>query len=187
MFFSKTPALCAQILSKADDKTVPRSFRISEAAFKVLQEEAERQNISVNTLLNQLVLSYTNFDRFYKKLHMLKLSAQTFRHVLNAASDQAIVEAGEAAGRNTPRALILAKSGILSLDTVIDYLRNLANYANLFEYSEALHNSMKTIALIHEFGPKGSLFLTHYVKAIFESVAIRVGLSASENAVIIEL
>ena len=37
-------------------KTVTATFRIEEDAFKDLKEDAKKQNISVNTLVNQLFL-----------------------------------------------------------------------------------------------------------------------------------
>lgn len=55
------------------EKTVTRSFRISEVALKLIQEVAQRHNISVNALVNQILLSYVNFDRYTEKLSVVKL------------------------------------------------------------------------------------------------------------------
>ena len=43
--------------------SVTRSFRINESAFLAFEEEAKKRNISLNTLVNQLFMSYANFDR----------------------------------------------------------------------------------------------------------------------------
>lgn len=56
------------------DKTVTRSFRINEDAFLALEEEAKKRNISLNTLVNQLFLSFANFDRYFQKFGMTKTS-----------------------------------------------------------------------------------------------------------------
>src|SRR2546425_12707318 len=97
------------------ERTVTRTFRISERAFNSLQEEARHQNESVNTLVNQVLLSYTNFDKFLKKLHMIKISRPTLKRLLEAAQDNAIVEAGKLAGTDVPKFFILAKDGSLAL------------------------------------------------------------------------
>jgi predicted HicB family RNase H-like nuclease len=55
------------------DKTVTRSFRISEGVFLALEEEAKKRNISLNTLVNQLFLSYANFDRHFQTPGFLKM------------------------------------------------------------------------------------------------------------------
>jgi predicted HicB family RNase H-like nuclease len=49
------------------EETVTKSFRISESAFLAIEEEAKKRNISVNTLVNQLFLSYANFDRYLER------------------------------------------------------------------------------------------------------------------------
>ena len=46
------------------DKTVTRSFRISERALKSIEEESKRQNISVSTIINQQLLAYAELERF---------------------------------------------------------------------------------------------------------------------------
>jgi hypothetical protein len=61
------------------EKTVTKSFRISESAFLAIEEEAKKRNISVNTLVNQLFLSYANFDRYLERHGFLKMSKVTFR------------------------------------------------------------------------------------------------------------
>jgi len=60
------------------EKTVTRSFRINESAFLALEEEAKKRNTSLNTLVNQLFLSYANFDQYFQRLGMLKISK--FQH-----------------------------------------------------------------------------------------------------------
>jgi len=55
------------------------SFRLDESALEALQEDAKKQNVSVNTLLNQLVLTYCSFDRPMKRFHMVKLLAPACR------------------------------------------------------------------------------------------------------------
>ncbi len=170
-----------------NERTITRTFRISEHAFKALQDDARHQNVSVNTLVNQTLLSYANFDRFVKKLHLIKISRPTFRRVLDAAHDDAIIEAGQLAGSDVPKFLILAKDGTLSLETVLVHLRGLADYGNLFEYTESVEDRKRVVTLGHELGPKGTLFLAHYVQTVFESVDSHPTFTLGDNSIVIEL
>lgn len=173
--------------SAGGGKTVTRSFRISEQAFKAIQSEADRQNISVNTLVNQLLLAFANYDRFMNKLQMTKISRATFRRILDATNDDAIIETAKLAGSDIPAVFILEKYGTVSLRTVLDYLRDLADYGNAFEYSEVPQDRKKTITLAHELGPKGTLFFGHYVQALFEGIDVDASFSLSDNAIIIQV
>jgi hypothetical protein len=170
------------------EKTVTRSFRINESAFLALEEEAKKRNISLNTLVNQLFLSYANFDRYFQRLGMLKMSKVTFRKILKAAPDNEIVELASEVAQNSSRIIILARYGTLSLTSVLDYLNNLADYAYFVERSEVVSpGGKRVITLIHSYGKKGSIFVKAYTKALFEQINMEPKLSSTENSVTIEV
>jgi hypothetical protein len=168
-------------------KTATASFRLDESALKALQEDAKKQNVSVNTMFNQLLLTYANYDRPMKRFHMLKLPASSFMHLLQAATDEAIAEAGNSAGKDVPKTYIRAKWGDLTAESALDYLRTTADYTNLFEYSEVVRGGRVNVTLSHDFGAKGSLFLQSYVQAIFEPLRKPLKFLQDENAVSFEL
>jgi hypothetical protein len=168
-------------------KTATASFRLDESALNALQEDAKKQNISVNTLINQLILTYANYDRPMKRFHIVKVSASTFRHILQAARNETIIEAGKLAGNDGPKTSILAKSGELTAENALDYLKTMGDYSALFEYSELIHGGKVNITLTHDFGPKGSLFLQEYVRSIFEPIGKQLKFQGDENAVLLEL
>jgi hypothetical protein len=167
-------------------KTATASFRLDESALNVLQEDAKKQNVSVNTLLNQLVLTYANYDRPMKRFHMIKLPASSFKHILQAATDSTIVEAGNSTGKDVPKTYIRAKWGELTLESALNYLRITADYTNLFDYSEVIRAGKVNVTLSHDFGAKGSLFLQRYVEAIFEPLGKPPKFLPDENAVAFE-
>ena len=168
-------------------KTATASFRLDESALKALQDDARKQNVSVNTMLNQLVLTYANYDRPMKRFHMLKLPASSFMHILQAATDEAIIEAGKSAGKDVPRTYIRAKWGELTVENALEYLKATADYTNLFEYSEFMRGGTINVTLSHDFGAKGSLFLQRYVQAIFEQLGKPPKFVPDENAVSFEV
>jgi hypothetical protein len=49
------------------NKTVTKSFRVSEGAIQVLSREAERQRVSLNTFVDQLFIRYAEFHRFARR------------------------------------------------------------------------------------------------------------------------
>lgn len=172
-------------------KTATASFRLDESALKVLQEDSRKQNVSVNTLINtlinQLVLVYANYDQPMKRFHMIKLPASSFKHILEAATNDAIIEAGNSAGKDVPNTYIRAKWGELTVDNALNYLKTTADYTNLFEYSEVIRGGKVNVTLTHDFGVKGSLFLQRYVQAIFAPLGKPQKFLPDENAVAFEL
>jgi hypothetical protein len=167
-----------------EGKTVAKSFRINEKALGALQEEATRQNVSVNTLVNQLLLDYSEFGRFLLRINALRLSRKTFGEILNFISDDDLTKAGQIAGKGAPMALIASKWGRITVNTVIEYIHDLSAYANLFEYYEKNENERWTITLMHELGPKWSMFLTNYIGEAFVAAGVQPKTRTSDRAVI---
>jgi hypothetical protein len=72
---------------------------------------------------------------------------------------------------------------------VLNFLRMMSQYANLFEYNEVVSSDgrSKIITLMHNLGRNGSQFLINYVEAIFKAISLEPKISSSEHSVIIEL
>jgi hypothetical protein len=167
-----------------EGKTVAKSFRVNEKALTALQEEANRQSVSVNTLVNQLLLDYSEFGRFLQRINSLRLSRKTFQEILNMVSDENLVKAGMMAGKSGPMTIIASKWGKITINTVIEFIHDLSAYANLFEYYEKNENERWTITLMHELGPKWSTFLTNYISEAFNAAGVQPKTRTSDRAVI---
>src|SRR5207245_9531355 len=83
------------------DKTVNRSFRISEKAYKALEEGAAKGKISLNTFVNQLFLNYAEFDRYASKVQTIDLSGYLIRLILDSVLEEKFMPVAKAlAGSN---------------------------------------------------------------------------------------
>jgi non-homologous end joining protein Ku len=181
------PECHSPIILGAKGKTVTRSFRIDEAALGALEEEAERRNMSVNTFLNQQILSFAKFDRFFMRIGLVKLSGNTLQRLIDASTETAIAEAAVVAARDTPRAIMLSKHGQVTIETTLEYIRTLSEFANLFECSISHSLRGQVVTLAHQFGPKGSMFFANYVKTLFELVGISPVIRTSPHSVDFEI
>lgn len=170
------------------DRTATRAFRIDESALERMQEDARELGVSLNTLVNQLFLAYANYDHYARKLRTIKMTSGAFRSIIRESSDALLTEASRHIARNEHVSLIMEKYGELTLGGALDLLRCLATYAKWFEYSEVSHGGRTTITLTHQFGSKGSVFLSSYVEALFEEVVgIHTKLRLTESSVIFTL
>jgi hypothetical protein len=76
-------------------KTIIRSFRISEESFNVLEEEAALLNVSVNTLVDQIIGVHTSYERFMKKFGMMRMARSTFRRLLEILPEDRVTQAAK--------------------------------------------------------------------------------------------
>jgi hypothetical protein len=169
------------------ERTVNVSLRVSETAYRALQEDAKRQNISLNTIANQIFLAYAEYDRFLSKFGMLKVGLPTFSYVLNAASDEAVAEAGKLAGSGIIPSLVLTTHGELSVPGVLEWVRRIGTYSNMIDYSEISHGGRTSITVSHELGPKGSLFWANYLESLLKTTGNQVKFRQLHDSVTFEV
>ena len=160
---------------------MPRSFRFDKKQLDVLQSEARRQRVSLSSILNKLVGSYVEYGRYAEQAQALSLSRNTFSLLLNAIDDEELKEVAEKAGRSAS-GFVAAVRGKLTISTIHQFAGNLSTHANMFGLNEP-EDSKNTWVLLHELGPKWSLFLEHYFGAIFAEAKIGVRSEASDRGV----
>jgi len=170
------------------EKTVTRSFRINESAFSAIEEEAKKRNISVNSLVNQLFLSFANFDRYFQKFGMTKISKVSYRKTLRSVPDAEVTELAREVAQNSGKVVILARYGTMSLNGLQDWLKDLSDYANWFQYNEVdSPEGKRVITLTHDLGTKFSTFMVAYAKELFGQIAMVPKLSSTEDSITISV
>lgn len=168
-------------------RTVPKSFRIDAEALKAIQADAASQNLSPNTLVNQILKQYAEFDRFARKINTVKVSSATFRGLLSTADTDKVIEVAKSSGSSIPQAFATAKNGKVDVESLMDHVRSLATYAHLFEFSETIDPHAHVATLIHDFGLSWSIFIVHYVTAMFVQIGLSPKLEMSDRSVIFTL
>jgi hypothetical protein len=164
-------------------RTAIRSFRVDEAALEVIEKEAKTRSVSVNTLVNQMLVSFVNFDRYLEPLSMVKISSDCFRDLLEAASDEEVFKAGSRTGMNTMRSVILERRGMIDLESILDHLKTMSEYAKIFRYSETSNNGKRTITLIHKWGKKGSVYYSGVMSSTLGMVGVKAKILTADNFV----
>jgi hypothetical protein len=154
-------------------KTVAKSFRINEDALEGLREEARSQTLSLNTLVNQLLVNHAQFGRYLMRMHVLMLTRQTLSELINPLTEESIIKTGQNAGKTAPAALITAKDGKITVSHVVELMRYMSSYSNWFEYTEKSEGEHWNITLMHEMGRKWSLFVAHYFTAAFAAAGLQ--------------
>jgi hypothetical protein len=169
------------------ERTVTTSLRISETAYKALQEDAKKQNISINTLANQVLLDYAEHDRYLKKYGLLKVITPLWNELLNAASDEAIVRAGKALGPGALPSTIISMRGELTVPGILDWLKRMGTYSNLCDYSEISHGGKISVTMAHGGGPKESLLLSSYLDSLFKTAGVQIKVTQLKDSVTFEV
>jgi hypothetical protein len=174
--------------SKSSGKTVTRSFRISESAFTALEEGAARHRVSLNTVVNQMFLSYADVDRFFERTGYVKVAKSAFRIILEHVPEKNLAEAAQRTARESGKTIILAKYGTLSLETVLDFVRTFVVFTNFAEYNEVLSSDRKrVVTLMHNNGMKFSILLGQSIISIFEMIDVHPKTTLTEESFVFKI
>jgi hypothetical protein len=173
----------AKIETSRRRKTTTRSFRVDELALETIEKDAARANVSVNTLVNQLLLSYANFDHYFGRFQTIKITSDAFADLIQYVPDECAVEAGRRKASSLASSAILAKHGSLSLDGVLDHLKTISEYSKFFTYSESERGGRRVVTLIHSFGHKGSIYFAEFLKSLFEMIELKPKITSTDKVV----
>ena len=154
-------------------KTITRTFRIREEWDSVLQEEAARQGVSVNVLLNKLLRKYSLYSRWSDRNNDTSFSPQTLREILKTVQVESLAEAGTKSGALD--AINIVNSIGLTLDydsfvyLITEHLGG-PHFARWFQCFHHTQGNKDIFHLQHDFGHGWSVFLERYILSFLRSM-----------------
>jgi hypothetical protein len=164
-------------------KTVLRTIRLSAEHDRILEEDARKKGLSVNSLLTTLITKYAEWDRFAERFGYVSVGRQGFRRMFDLLSDEALVAHGrDVGGRNAPE-ITRFWFGKLNLETFFSFLAVHSKYAGIYHYELSSNSRNHTITLHHELGPRYSVVLANYFdQAIRNIVGVAPKISTGDNS-----
>jgi hypothetical protein len=151
-------------------KTVGRSFRIDEEWLKVLNEEAEKQRVSVNALMNWLLQQYA-YIRFMLRYGAITLTRKGFASLLESCPADEVREKGRKAGLEISRDMLLTMGAANDYNFVILLVKKiLAEFAGWFECDHHVKRDREILHFRHELGIKWSIYVEAAASETFSTV-----------------
>ena len=151
-------------------KTVGRSFRIAEEWLDVLNEEAERQGISVNALLNRLLQQYA-YIRYMLRYGAITVTSKGFSAILESCPEDKVRENGRNAGSSIARDVLLTMGVTPSYSFVILLVKKiLSEFAGWFECDHHVKRDKEILHFRHRLGIMWSVYLEAAASEMFSSV-----------------
>jgi hypothetical protein len=154
-------------------KTVTRTFRIRNEWDDVLQDEASRQGVSVNVLLNKLLRKYALYSRWSDRNNDASFPRQTLREILKTVQVESLAEAGTKCGA------LDAVNMVNSMGLTVDYESFIylitehfggPHFARWFQCFHHSQGNRDIFHLQHDLGPEWSAFLEKYILSFLQSL-----------------
>jgi hypothetical protein len=144
-------------------KTVLRSIRLSKDHDKVLELEADKKGMSVNSLVTSIIAKYVEWDRFAESFGFVSTTRQGFRSIFDQFSDEALVVHGKLMGSKNAPDITRYWFGALNLNTFFMFLDLFSKYSGLFHFERKSTGRTHAITFHHDLGPRYSVVLVNYV------------------------
>jgi hypothetical protein len=156
-------------LSDSKNRSVGRSFRINQQYLDILNEEAEREGISLNSLVNRVLKDYSEYQRFFTRYGIAGLTHKNLAVILEATPKDALREIA----RNTGLAILLDEFRIMGLTYTYDcatYFMStiLAQHEHWFKYEQYTMNDKEIFHLRHDLGENWSLYVAEVLSTLIE-------------------
>ena len=169
-------------------KTIGRSFRIDEEWLKVLNDEAKKQGISVNALMNWILQKYA-YIRYMLRYGAITLTRKGFSNLLEYCPEDKVRENGRNAGSTLVRDLLLTMGVTPSYSFVILLVKKiLSEFAGWFECDHHIKRDKEILHLRHDLGIKWSIYLSGVATGTFNSILNKeVAIEYSDSSVTITI
>jgi hypothetical protein len=166
-------------------KTVLRTIRIPYEIDKILQKGAKTKRVSINSLIYNLLLKYTEWDRYSERFGRVMLRPQTLQLIIDALGDEEIKDIGNRIGKKIPKEFLLFWFKEINLDSFLEYLSLLCRYGGFAHYEIESKEREFTVTLIHNLGEKWSQFLKNVIEqGMISTVSIYPKFQVSEISVV---
>lgn len=156
---------------KPSGRTVTRTFRVDENWDRVLEEEADRRDISVSALLNQIVQRFVLAGRYYSDGLAVVLPSKTFASLIERVQEDDATELGHNTGLTIPEDRFLMRGITPDYESVIWFIEEILDKCNgLFSCVHHESRERAFIHLRHDLGENWSRFLGTYMHSTFKSL-----------------
>jgi hypothetical protein len=154
-------------------KTITRTFRIRNEWDNVLQEEAAKQGVSVNVLLNKLLRKYSLYSRWSDRKNDASFPRQTLREILKTVQVESLAEAGTKSGALDAVNIVNSMGLTLNYESFIYLITEHLGGPHFARWFQCFHHTQgnkDTFHLQHDLGSEWSVFLERYILSFLRSM-----------------
>ena len=167
------------------EPSLVRSLRLKSGLDTSIQNIAKSQNISYNSLVNQIFTKYVEWDHRTEKYVYVHLSKAFFKGFVDTLDREALSSLGKLLGSNLPKEFIMFWWKEITLKTFFNYIDTISTYSGIFQSERVSIGEYDVVTLHHDLGRKWSGFLGSYLQAgLITCLNIIPKIELTENSVI---
>ena len=160
------------------------TFRFDKDTMGLLREEAVAKEISLNTLVSQIIREHLHYGVNAPKAGLVPISKNALTMLLEDLTDEEISRIAKASAKNVSDIIILLRSEF-TIEAALDVLESWLK-ATGFHYKHTAHSGRILFVIQHDMGRKWSIYLSEYMKHVMEQFGKRIRPKTSDNNIAVE-
>jgi len=167
-------------------KTILRTIRITEDLDRLLRKDAETKDTNVNTLLNNMIRQYAEWDRYTETFGNVQLPSGFLRFLIETADEEKLYKQWPPLSSEILKAALLSWFGRVNEKNFFEFLSRTGKYSGLYSLENEANGRNYNLTFRHSLGTRWSTLLRELMS---ENVRNLLGVvphaEASENSVVV--
>lgn len=161
------------------------TFRLESASLDKLKDKANQDRISLNTLVNQIIVGYAEWDLTAISAGWMVMPKNIMKKMIAKLSEKEIEQiAKETFGEMKGVALFMTnKSDLEAFFSVV----RMRSKKSGFQVKEVVDNNTTTFIIQHDLGAKWSLFTKVFYEELLHSLEKRAAFETTSNTIAISV
>jgi len=145
------------------------TFRLDENAVTILRVESERRHISLNTIVNQILQRYVEWDMYESKVGLISMLKPVVAELFKKTNKQEIIDLATSIGKNATNDAALFMKNKMDVDSFLSWLDVRMKNSSV-QMSHSMEGNIHTYILKHDLGENYSLFYKTILESIFNEI-----------------
>jgi hypothetical protein len=146
------------------------TFRIEEDSIKKLRAEAQKQGISLNSFVNQVLKSHLEWHIFEPKVGFVPILKPVVQELFTKMNKDQIIQIAASTGRDEVQNAVYFMKGKIDLDSFLSWFENRMKNSSIhvnhtFDQSSRCH----TYVIKHDICENWSFYLKEIIEYIFNN------------------
>jgi len=150
-------------------KSDTMSFRLDNVVLDKLRNESEKQGISVNVVVNQILKRYTEWDMFESKMGMVPVARPILSSLFKKLSEEEAIDLAKKVGTEIVKDIATFMKGSMGLESFTSWFETRMHMSG-FDVNHQIKNDTHTYIIKHDLGENWSLYHRTVLELIFQNV-----------------
>ncbi len=173
-------------MSQPAKKTSTITFRLDDDIVKKLRAESGNRQVSINTLVNQALKRFIEWDVFEPVAGFVIINKLVFREIFGKMKQDEIIDIASRVGKNEIRDIALFMKGKLDLISFLSWFK-IRMINSSVQVSHTHQDGFHTFIMKHDIGKNWSIYHKTILELLFQEVFNRkILVEAEKNTISFE-